>query len=47
VWPTWSAVNDGEGSGGGGTVEKKGAVRLPSGERKGEGKLDLRELTAR
>jgi hypothetical protein len=27
-------------------VEKRGAVRLPSCERKGEGKLDLREMTA-
>jgi hypothetical protein len=45
--PTRSAVNDGEGSGGGGTVEKRGAVRLSSGERKGEGKLDLREMTVR
>jgi hypothetical protein len=38
-----SAVTGGEGSGGGGAVEKRGAVRSLSRERERRGKLDLRD----
>jgi hypothetical protein len=40
VYPTRRVVTGGEGSGGGGAVVKRGAVRLPEGERERERERD-------